>query len=62
MTAVAYADDLAIVITAKMADLLEGRATYAINDIQCHLNDMGIKWAPGKTEMVLLSGRRRLRR
>lgn len=61
VTVVAYADDLAVIVTGKTAATLEERATHSVNVIQRHLSDMGIRLASAKAEMVLLSGRRKFR-
>lgn len=57
---IAYADDLAIVVTGRTAEQLEDKAQYAVNSVLHKLRDMGITTATQKTEMVLLAGRRKI--
>ncbi|KYB24771.1 Putative 115 kDa protein in type-1 retrotransposable element R1DM-like Protein [Tribolium castaneum] len=58
---VAYADDLAVVVTDVCVDRLRDKAEYAIRNIIDKLQNMGIRLCLHKTEMILMSGRRKLR-
>ncbi|ERL83462.1 hypothetical protein D910_00454 [Dendroctonus ponderosae] len=57
---VAYADDLALVVTGKTPDMVKTRATQAIQRVSETLRGMGIKVAPEKTESVLLTAPRKI--
>lgn len=60
VTAVAYADDLAVVVVARDEEELMRKANYAIEEITAWLEDNAMVIAPRKTEAVLLTTRRRL--
>lgn len=60
VTLVAYADDLALVVEAKMPTILEARAQAACSTVKTAMEDIGVNLAPKKTEMVLLAGARRI--
>lgn len=56
---VAFADDLALIITAKSQETLVEKANLTIWEIKNHLEThMQLTLAPEKTEMVLLSSKR----
>lgn len=58
---VAFADDLAIVITAKNQELLQEMANGTIQVIKNHLEkQMFLTLAPEKTEVVLLTSKRKV--
>lgn len=57
---IAYADDLAVVVTAKSGEALERKAGYNVNKIIERIGEMGLKVAKTKTEMVLIEGRRKV--
>lgn len=59
-TLVAYADDLAIIVGAKSKSQLEDLAQLATNMVVAKLEEMGIKLATKKTEMVLLYGDKKI--
>ena len=52
---VAYADDLAIIITAKTKELLEATANLAIQNIIAEIRNLGLSIEVTKTEAVLLT-------
>ena len=56
---VAYADDLALVITAREEATLEHRANAALRLVAQWIESHHLKLAPEKTEAVLLIGRKR---
>ena len=58
---VAYADDLAIIITAKTKDLLEATANLAIQNIIAEIRNLGLSIEVTKTEAVLLTQGRGVR-
>lgn len=53
-----YADDLAILVTAKTRVKLRGMANRAINQVLVKLSEMGLEIAHQKTEAVMLVSRR----
>lgn len=55
---VAYADDLALVGTAKESKTLEMRANQALSEVQEWLKEKSMKVATAKTEAIMLSGRK----
>ncbi|ERL87292.1 hypothetical protein D910_04687 [Dendroctonus ponderosae] len=57
---IAYADDLALVITGKNVDIFQERAVSVIRRVTGTLQDMGIRVAPEKTEFVLLTAPRKV--
>lgn len=57
--AVAYADDLALIITAKNIQTVKRAAENAITKIAKWMSDSGLALAPAKTEFALLTGKRR---
>ncbi|KAL1487808.1 hypothetical protein ABEB36_015563 [Hypothenemus hampei] len=59
-TLIAYADDLAIIVSAKTKDKLREIAQTAVSRMARELEGMQLKIAPQKTEIVLLSGRRKV--
>lgn len=56
-----YADDLALVVTAKNEASLMIRANDAMDKINQWLEAKGLNLAPEKTEAVVMAGRRKLR-
>lgn len=60
-TAFAYADDLALVVTARTEEELERNARVAVRCVERHLLDINLQLAPEKTEAVIMAGRRVLR-
>lgn len=56
---VAFADDLAVVVTAKTGDDLEIRANDVLQTIDIWMAKNSLSLAPEKTEAVLLCGKRR---
>jgi Reverse transcriptase (RNA-dependent DNA polymerase)/Endonuclease-reverse transcriptase len=58
---VAYADDLALVITAKGELDLENRANEALFMVERWMSQHYLKLAPEKTEAILLIGRKKCR-
>lgn len=59
VTLIGYADDLAIVVTAKTESELETKAEQVLNGIVSWLKEHGLGLAPEKTEAVLLIGRKK---
>lgn len=57
---VGYADDLALVINGNTGRAISHKAEQAIDTIHSWMERMGLKMAPGKTEAVILVGRRKL--
>ena len=60
-TLIAFADDLAVVVCGKDTDELKDRAAAAVSQITAKLHSLGLQLATQKTEMVILSGRRKLK-
>lgn len=58
---VAYADDLALIVTAREEAVLEARANEALDRVAGWMEDHLLELAPEKTEAVLLIGRKRCR-
>ena len=58
---VGYADDLALVAVAKTGAILCHKINAAVADLTEHLHAKSLQIVPDKTEVVLLSGRRKLR-
>ena len=58
---IGYADDLALVVTAKGKIELETKANEAIHLVTEWIEDRGLSVAPQKTEAVLLAGRRKVK-
>ena len=58
---VGYADDLAVVGTAKTGAILQHKINTALADLKQWLTTRHLEVAHDKTEVVLLSGRRRLK-
>lgn len=58
---IAYADDLAVIVTAKTKEELEERTERAVRKVQRKLKDMGISLATKKTELLVLSGRQKIK-
>ena len=58
---VGYADDLAVVAVAKTGTILQDKINTALVDLGKWLAARHLELAPDKTEVVLLSGRRKLR-
>ncbi|ERL84642.1 hypothetical protein D910_02070, partial [Dendroctonus ponderosae] len=56
-----YVDDIALVVKAKDLEGLQDKASYKMGLISKKLNDMEIKIAPEKTQIVLVAGRRKIR-
>ena len=59
ITLVAYADDLAIVATAKKEEQLILKVNHTISLVEQWLNQHLLEMAPKKTESVLLIGRKK---
>ena len=57
----AYADDLALLVTAKKEDDLERQANEALSAVARWMMTNGLELAPEKTEAILLSGRKKCR-
>lgn len=57
---VTYAEDLAILTTAKTRDILENRTALAVIETKKVLYDLNIQIAVNKTELILLNGRRKI--
>jgi hypothetical protein len=60
VTVIGYADDLALVVTAKTEADLMLRTNCAISQIRAWLEENHLSLAPDKTEAVVMAGRRRL--
>ena len=60
-TLVAFADDLAVVVTAKDIESLRARAVATVRKLTAKLQNLGLELATEKTEMVILAGRRKLK-
>lgn len=58
---IAYADDLAIITTAKTGTLLEANTKLAVIETTNVLHNLGLEVAVQKTELLLLNGRRTLK-
>ena len=58
---IGYADDLALIVTAKGKTELEATANVAIQRITEWIEDRGLSVAPQKTEAVLLAARRNIK-
>lgn len=58
---VAYADDLAILVTARKEDLLEDKANLTLSRISEWMDGKMLELAPEKTEAIVLSGRKNCR-
>jgi exonuclease III len=58
---IAYADDLALIATSKERNTLEQIIKQSVNRIEEWMLANGLELAPGKTEAVILSGRRKLK-
>lgn len=56
---IGFADDVAVVVTAKFKDEVEFIATEAVSIIQRWMDSMGLELAAHKTEIVLVSSRKR---
>ena len=59
-TLVGYADDLALVTVARSGSELTNKINTALVAVTAWLKGKGLQLAPEKTEVVLLSGRRKL--
>lgn len=57
---IAYADDLAVLVTAKDKGELEDNATYACSTVIETLEKLHLKVAEAKTEVLVLEGRRKV--
>ncbi|ENN71804.1 hypothetical protein YQE_11538, partial [Dendroctonus ponderosae] len=57
---IAYADDLALVVTEKTVEIVQERAVSAIRRVTETLEDIDIRVAPEKTESVLLIAPRKV--
>lgn len=57
----AYADDLAVFIKARSADLIENKAELALHNIIEWMRGKQLEIAPEKTEAALLSGKKHCR-
>nr|CAI5854774.1 unnamed protein product [Callosobruchus analis] len=60
VTTIAYADDLAIVVTARDEEEIMVKANWAIEEVSCWLERRELTVAPEKTEAVLLTKRRKV--
>ena len=60
VTIVGYADDIAIVAVAKQIDELRAKCEATVNNVKVWLQRKGLELAEHKTEMVLLSSRKRV--
>lgn len=60
-TSIAFADDLALVITGRTPDSIEMKAEQALWIITGWMNKKGLEIATHKTEAILLSGRKKCR-
>lgn len=60
--AIAFADDLALVIAARTTQLLMDRADAAIRQVTRFLESISLRLAPEKTEAIVMAGRRVLPR
>lgn len=59
VTLIGYADDVGIMVTAKIADMLEVVSEHALHNIMEWLDFRRLRLAPHKIEAVLLiSGRK----
>ncbi|XP_066157699.1 uncharacterized protein [Euwallacea fornicatus] len=58
---IAYADDLSVIVCAKDRETLEDRTVRAVSRVTAKLTEMGLNVSQAKTEVVMLSGRRKLR-
>ncbi|KAF7287812.1 hypothetical protein GWI33_000167 [Rhynchophorus ferrugineus] len=59
--AIAYADDLAILMSASSKTVWECRLARAADAVSDKLRCMGLTLAPQKTELIILAGRRQLK-
>lgn len=59
---VAYADDLALLVSGRTEDHVERTANEATSHVSEWLGRRGLQLAPAKTSVVAMVGRRRLRR
>lgn len=59
--AVAYADDIAVLVKAKTVHELREKSTFAMKNVLSQLSKMGLRVAPEKTEVLIVAGRRTLR-
>lgn len=57
---VCFADDLALVATARTVRVLVGSVNRALEAIEAWLSDRMLELAPHKTEAILLTGRKRM--
>lgn len=53
---VAYADDLAVVISGRNSQILDERATYILTEIRVKLGEMGLDLTKQRTEATELRG------
>lgn len=58
---IAYADDLALVITAKREPDLEDAANRALDNVATWMSKHHLRLAPEKTEAIVMVGRKRFR-
>ncbi|XP_063975107.1 uncharacterized protein LOC135161459 [Diachasmimorpha longicaudata] len=56
---VAYADDVALLVTSRDASMLHGKMQKALDYVQHWCTSKGLRVNPGKTEMVHFTSRRR---
>jgi hypothetical protein len=59
---VAYADDLALVVTAKDSTRLEERTNRALESISWWMTSRGLTLAPEKSEAIYLTGKKKVER
>jgi len=58
---IGYADDIAILATAKREEELKLKAEIAVRKVTRWMESKGLEVAPEKTEVVVLAGRRKLK-
>ncbi|XP_046599987.1 uncharacterized protein LOC124295147 [Neodiprion lecontei] len=61
VSTIGFADDIALLVTARTAELLEVTAGEAINRVWDWLHEKGLELAEKKTEVVVLTRRHKLR-
>ena len=61
MRIVAYADDLAVLVSGKRENEIIDKMEYAIVQISEKLKEMKLELATQKTEVIILEGRRKMK-
>ena len=56
---VAFADDLAAIVTARNAEEVQAQSNFVIEILKDKIEDLGLKLAPEKTEVLVLQKKRR---